>query len=174
MPTKVSDLTNDSGFIDNTYHDSTKQDVINDLSDIRTGAGKGNTAIQPSDLATVATSGDYEDLTNRPTLPTRLSDLTDDTTHRVVTDTEKTTWNNKSDFSGNYNDLTNKPAIPTVPTNVSSFVNDAGYLTSHQDISGKLDTSKVKNVNSTTAGDVYDVTYINTMLGDIETLLGGI
>ena len=33
-------------------------------------------------------------------------------------------------FSGNYNDLTNKPTIPTVPTNVSAFTNDAGYLTS--------------------------------------------
>ena len=29
--------------------------------------------------------------------------------------------------------------IPTVPTNVSAFTNDAGYLTSHQDISGKQD-----------------------------------
>lgn len=49
-----------------------------------------------------------------------------------------------------------------------------GFLTQHQDISGKLDTSKVKNTTSTTAGDVYDVTYINTMIGDIESLLGGI
>ena len=31
--------------------------------------------------------------------------------------------------SGSYNDLTNKPTIPTVPTNVSAFTNDAGYLT---------------------------------------------
>lgn len=29
-----------------------------------------------------------------------------------------------------YNDLTNKPTIPTVPTNVSAFTNDVGYLTS--------------------------------------------
>ncbi len=41
--------------------------------------------------------------------------------------------------SGSYNDLTNKPTIPTVPTTVSSFTNDAGYLTAHQDISGKAD-----------------------------------
>jgi uncharacterized protein (TIGR02145 family) len=32
-------------------------------------------------------------------------------------------------FSGDYNDLTNTPTIPTVPTNVSAFTNDAGYLT---------------------------------------------
>lgn len=57
----------------------------------------------------------------------------------------------------------------------TSGVVDLGtVITAHQDISGKLDTSKVKNTSSTTAGDVYDVRYINTMLGDIESLLGGI
>lgn len=48
------------------------------------------------------------------------------------------TWNevsSKPNFasvatSGNYNDLSNKPSIPTVPTNVSAFNNDAGYITS--------------------------------------------
>lgn len=35
-----------------------------------------------------------------------------------------------SDFSGDYDDLTNKPTIPVVPTNVSAFTNDAGYITS--------------------------------------------
>ena len=57
------------------------------------------------------------------------------------------TWNLiplSSDFatvatSGSYSDLTDTPTIPTVPTTVSSFENDAGYLTSHQDISGKAD-----------------------------------
>ena len=47
-----------------------------------------------------------------------------------VTQSEKNTWNAKSDFSGNYNDLTNKPTIPTVPTNVSSFINDVPYVSS--------------------------------------------
>lgn len=64
-------------------------------------------------------------------------------------------------------------------TNRSHIHNNKGVLDGIQstDITNwnnKLDTSKVKNVNSTVAGDVYDVTYINTMLGDIETLLGGI
>lgn len=56
-----------------------------------------------------------------------------------ITAEERTAWNSKSDFSGDYNDLANKPTIPTVPTNVSAFTNDAGYITEHQDISGKLD-----------------------------------
>lgn len=41
-------------------------------------------------------------------------------------------------------------------------------------LGGKLDTNKVKNEASTTAGDVYDVRYINSIIGDIETLLSGI
>lgn len=45
-----------------------------------------------------------------------------------------TSYNDLTDkpglFSGNYTDLTNKPTIPTIPTTVSSFTNDAGYITS--------------------------------------------
>jgi len=47
-----------------------------------------------------------------------------------ITSADITNWNNKSTFSGNYNDLTNKPTIPTVPSNISAFTNDAGYITS--------------------------------------------
>lgn len=49
-------------------------------------------------------------------IPKKLSDMGEDTTHRTVTDTEKQSWNNKSNFSGNYEDLQGKPIIPTVPT----------------------------------------------------------
>lgn len=49
-------------------------------------------------------------------IPKKLSDLQDDAEHRIVTDAEKQSWNNKSDFSGNYEDLQGKPTIPTVPT----------------------------------------------------------
>ena len=53
-------------------------------------------------------------------IPTALSDLNEDETHRTVTDAEKKTWNDKSDFSGNYDDLKNKPTIPTIPDGGSS------------------------------------------------------
>ena len=48
VPTKTSDLTNDSDFV------------------------------VSSNLATVATSGDYGDLSNKPSIPTNTSDLTND------------------------------------------------------------------------------------------------
>lgn len=46
-----------------------KQDTISDLATIRTGAGLGATAVQPGDLATVATTGAYSDLSGTPTIP---------------------------------------------------------------------------------------------------------
>lgn len=51
---------------------------------------------------------------NSIAVPTKLSELAEDATHRLVTDIEKTVWNAKSDFSGSYNDLTDKPDIPLI------------------------------------------------------------
>lgn len=48
---------------------ATKQNVISDISTIRENASKGATAVQPSQLANVATSGSYSDLSNRPSIP---------------------------------------------------------------------------------------------------------
>ena len=79
-----------------------------------------------SDLGITNFSGDYNDLSNKPTIPTALSELSSDESHRVVTDIEKSTWNNKSSFSGDYNDLSNKP---TIPTKNSDLTNDSGFLT---------------------------------------------
>ena len=50
--------------------------------------------------------------------------------------------------SGSYNDLTNKPTIPVVPTKVSAFINDAGYLTQHQSLD---DYAKKTDVNTALA-----------------------
>lgn|GEM_PF-5236488 len=67
-------------FIYNTYYhliavDSwqDKQDAISDLATIRSGASKGATAIQQADLAAVATSGSYNDLTDKPVIPTAVT-----------------------------------------------------------------------------------------------------
>ena len=65
----------------------TKQDVISDLADIRSGASKGATAVQPaalseyaktSELATVATSGNYNDLIDKPIFTLKSDVLRDD------------------------------------------------------------------------------------------------
>lgn len=80
-------------------------------------------------LSAVATSGSYTDLANKPSLFSgSYTDLTNKPTLFSGSYTDLT--NKPSLFSGSYTDLTNKPVIPTVPTNVSAFTNDAGYLTS--------------------------------------------
>ena len=47
---------------------------------------KADTALQPADVATVATSGSYNDLTDKPTVPDTLNSLTDVTITSVATD----------------------------------------------------------------------------------------
>lgn len=69
---------------------------------------KANTA----DLATVATTGSYNDLTDQPTIPAA----------QIQSD-----WNQANNAAVDF--IKNKPVIPTVPTNVSAFVNDANYIT---------------------------------------------
>ena len=105
VPTKVSDLTNDSGFltaeIDPVFSASAAHGISS--SDISTWNGK-------SDF-----SGDYDDLTNKPTL---FSGDYDDLTNKPTL------------FSGDYDDLINKPSIPS---KVSDLTNDSGFLTAETD-----------------------------------------
>lgn len=51
------------------------------------------------DRAEVADSVTWANVSGKPTIPTNLSSLADDSTHRVVTDTEKSTWNSKASTS---------------------------------------------------------------------------
>ena len=112
IPTATSDLTNDSGYITSSalsgYATETwvsnqgylvSSDLTNYITSTDLAAELLNYA-ELSDLATVATTGDYDDLTNKPSLAT------------VAT-------------SGSYNDLTNKPTIPSV-SGVTSYY-DALY-----------------------------------------------
>jgi hypothetical protein len=55
-------------------------------------------------------------------------------------------------FSGDYNDLTNQPNIPTVPTNVSAFTNDAGYVTTSNDADADP-INELQNLSVSLAGD---------------------
>lgn len=56
-------------------------------------------------------------------------------------------------------------------TTTISITDKNGTTTANIDLSGKLNTSKVKTIQSTTSGDVYDVTYINGLIGNINTIL---
>ena len=80
-------------------------------------------------------SGDYNDLTNTPTIPTvpaNISAFTNDAGY-ITMDSVPAIPANVSAFNNDagYITMDSIPAIPTVPTNVSAFSNDAGYLTNY-------------------------------------------
>lgn len=97
IPTKLSQLTNDTEFV-------TQQTL--DLNYYNVGETDG------------AISAAIEKLH----IPTKLSELSTDTNNQRVSVSEKTTWNNKSNFSGNYNDLSNKPNLSNYLS--ASSIND--------------------------------------------------
>lgn len=74
-------------------------------------------------------------------VPTKLSELAGDATHRVVTDAEKTAWNAKSTFSGKYADLTGKPTIPSTPEELGALPADAEIV----DKTARADVAKLSN-----------------------------
>lgn len=68
------------------------------------------------------TKSEVDALVAKIAVPTKLSQLSEDTTHRLVSDTEKQKWNNKSDFNGSYTSLTDKP---TIATKLSQLTDDS-------------------------------------------------
>ena len=81
--------------------------------------GDNNTLTAELEQVRISVGGgtsDYRALSNKPHI------------NGVELDGNKTTADLLL-FSGDYDDLENKPTIPTVPTDVSAFANDAGYLT---------------------------------------------
>lgn len=186
IPTKVSDLQNDSGFLttetDPVFSSSAASSITS--SDIsRWNAGETNVQ---SDWNEVDTTSDAY-IRNKPTIPvvpTNISAFTNDVGYltqetdpvfsssaaSTITSSDMTTWTNKQDqlVSGtniktinnqsllgagnidiqagsnvqsdwNQTDSTaddyikNKPTIPVVPTNLSDFTNDVGYISSEDD-----------------------------------------
>lgn len=121
-----------------------------------------------AELSTVATTGDYNDLSNKPTIPS----LENYYTKTEVDDELATKQDASTAFSGDYDDLTNKPTIPVVPTNVSSFVNDAGYLTEHQSLAEyytktQVDTALAGKVSQSDFDTKEEV--ISNALNDLES-----
>lgn len=153
-------------------------------------------------FADVATSGDYNDLSNKPTIPsieglaseayvnekvaaivipevpTKVSELENDkgylTEHQSLEGYAKTADLAQVAKTGSYNDLVNKPTIPstaglastkyvddkvagivipTVPTKVSAFENDKGYVI-HKELMSYI---SMDNIEPTSSGNIYRI-----------------
>ena len=154
-----------------------KQAAISDLATIRSGAGKGATAVQPGDLAKVATSGSYTDLTNKPTIPTVTDTYSATSTNAMSGKAVASAISNKMDkvtlakvaTSGSYNDLTNKPTIPSAVTETTvsgwGFTKNAGTITgikmngASKGTSGVVDLGTVITAHQDISGKLNTSTY---------------
>ena len=93
-----------------------------------------------SELSSVATSGSYDDLINKPTIPSKTSELTND--------------------SGYLNSI---PEEYVTETELDS----KGYLTEHQDISGKAD--KATTLAGYGIGDAYTKSEVDAAISSAIT-----
>lgn len=172
VPTKTSDLTNDSGFIDSvawgdvtgkpTFATVATSGSYNDLgdkptipaaqvnSDWNASSGKAQILNKPT-LAAVATSGSYNDLTNKPSIPSGQiqSDWTQTNNAEVDYIKNKPTLATVA-TSGSYNDLSNKPTIPTV-NNATLTITQNG--TSVGTFTANASSNKTIAVTDTTYSD---------------------
>lgn len=122
VPTKTSELENDSGFVaasELAAELANKQDIISDLATIRSGAAKGATALQsvPSSYRTAAAqdvidSGKVDKVSGKGLSTNDYTDTAKAKVDAIPANPQYT----DTVFSGSYNDLTDKPTIPAPVT----------------------------------------------------------
>lgn len=137
VPTKTSQLENDSGFLTEQTDTSGKLDKAGDASNVTVTFAQATTRANLiskeklsvslgkimkyfADLKTVAFSGSYTDLSNRPTIPAAVADLSD------ASDYAK-----KSDIPTDNADLLNGAGYQTA-IQVNASITQKGYQTASQ------------------------------------------
>jgi hypothetical protein len=135
---------------------------------VKGGVKVDGTTIQITNQVISGFSGSYADLTSKPSLFS--GSYTDLTNKPALFSGSYTDLTNKPTlFSGSYTDLTNKPVIPTVPTNVSAFTNDSGYLTTVGTISYNSLTDK-PTIPSMTVSLINSENTVSSPLTDITAI----
>ena len=146
IPTKTSELTNDSGFLTAIPSEYVTETELNQ---------KGYSTF----------NGDYNNLTNKPTIPSISGLVSESYVNEYVENAIKDIPKEEVDLS----DYAKKTEIPTKTsqlTNDSNFLtsvpseyitetelNAKGYLTEHQDISNKADKSEIPTKTSQLTND---------------------
>lgn len=156
---------------DYSQSDNTAVDYIKNKPDLSVYA-------QSSSLATVATSGSYNDLSNKPSIPTATSDLTNDSGYITASDVpaaqDQADWTeadssdpayikNKPSLatvatSGSYNDLSDKPTIPAAQIQSDYTQSDSSaldYIKNKPDLSVYATSSSLATV--ATSGSYNDL-----------------
>lgn len=132
IPTKTSDLTNDSGFITSSYHDSTKQDTLVSGTNIKTING---TSLLGSGNISIGGGGTATDVQVNGT------SITSGGVANILTNSSYSSSNKIATMSD-------------IPTNVSELNNDSNYATTTevQNVDNKIGT--LSNLDTTTKTDL--------------------
>lgn len=125
IPTKTSQLTNDSNF-------ATTGAIPTKVSQLTNDSGYLTTQVRADWNATSGAGV----INNKPTIPTKVSQLANDS--GFLTTQQQADWSASSGVTA----IKNKP---TIPSKTSQLTNDSGFLTSHQSLAGY-----VKATSSTT------------------------
>lgn len=163
VPTDISDLTDRNDILVDLAYQSDIPDISNIPSDVSDLTDTYDTAFTPKShthtkseitdfptLSAVATSGSYNDLSNKPSIPSASTDLSDtaslvrtsntsglikndgsiDTSTYLTTGTASSTYvakeTGKGLFSGSYSDLTNKPSYTATITSSNTGAYEIG------------------------------------------------
>ena len=137
IPTKTSQLTNDSNFITSIPSEYITETELNNMG-----------YLTSSDISDLATKTELNAKADTSSIPTKVSQLTNDNNYltsipsEYITETELNNMGYLTEhqnishlatktelFSKDYNDLTNKP---TIPTSTSQLTNDSNYATVSQ------------------------------------------
>ena len=159
IPSKTSDLINDSGYLTTEVDGSVTNEIqILSISNDTIFLSDGGFVVLPAGF-----DGDYNNLVNTPSIPSKTSDLVNDNGYlnveidgSITNELQTLSISNDtlfltnggfvvlpSGFDGSYSSLTGAPSIPA---NTSDLVNDSGYLTTEQDGST---TNELQNISKT-------------------------
>lgn len=217
IPTKTSDLTNDSHFVvdahyvhtDNNY-DTTAKNIVDGVTSALDGKvdkvdGKGLSTndytnadkaivdgvtsalaskVNISDLASVATSGDYDDLINKPSIPNvSVTQILESGTKIAEIDVDGTTTDiyapNGGSGTSDYNALSNRPSINNVvlsgnkslsdlginiPTKTSDLTNDSNFVV---DANYTHTDNNYTNADKTIVSGVTDALALKANIADL-------
>lgn len=156
VPTKTSQLTNDSGYI--TGVDLSSYDTISDVNS-KLDKKLDSTAYTVPDLSSYAKKSDI------PTVPTKTSQLSNDSgyitgvdlsNYDTITDVNSklsTKLDATAYTSPDLSSYAKKSDIPTVPTKTSQLTNDSGFITgvdlSNYDTITDVDSKLEKKLDAT-------------------------
>lgn len=132
IPSKTSDLSNDSNFISDSSYVHTDNNFTGSLKSKLDGIASGAEVNVQSDWNE---SNDTADgyIKNKPTIPTKTSDLTNDSgylTNYIETDPTVPSWaKNSSKPTYTASEVGALPDSTVIPSKTSELTNDSGYIT---------------------------------------------